>query len=98
KFIGNTHFFPHKEARVAYLVNLLSGHTRKWIRPYINNAMDGGSVPWKDIKEFFGLMRWYFGDLDPKTTADRAIKKLQQGNREYASYHTEFVEHTIELN
>ena len=75
--MGNASLFPNDVTKTAYIINLLQGAARKWIRSIVQKAITTGKDPFKDLTELFDAIRRHFGDPDSKTTADRAIRKLR---------------------
>ena len=79
--------FPDEQSKMRYAFNRLSGLALRQILPHVreNREIDLG-----DLTAFIQLLEAAFGDPDRVATAERIMREIQQKNREFSQYYTEF--------
>ncbi|XJO75554.1 hypothetical protein BDV3_006216 [Batrachochytrium dendrobatidis] len=79
--------FPSDQARVGFMISLLTGPAAEWAMPLLaSNDPVLNSLP-----EFINLFRRQFDDPDRERTAEAKLKNFEQGQRSCADYATEFL-------
>lgn len=87
KFTGNAYQFPDEATKIIYAASYLRGAAALWFEPQLNPQTPNRIETYQAFQE---KIKEAFGDPDEKGTAERRLQHLQQGNRTFTSYFSEF--------
>lgn len=83
-------------AKINTASSYLTGSAKAWARPHMNK--ETGTYAWKTFPEFIKALKAAFDDPDARSTAERKLLSLTQGNRDCSQYHAEFTTHLALLD
>ncbi len=95
KLAGNPELFPNDTVKMQYAFSLFRKDALTWAEPYIQRK---AGYELDDFDEFENAVETAFGDPNPKATAEQKLRELRQGNKEVATYLTEFNSIIAHLN
>ena len=87
KFRADAPTFRDDQHRLSVAVSLLKKSAADIIRPYLGTDR----VDLADVDEFWTVLDRAFDDPDRKGTAERNLRALRQGKKEFAHYFAEFM-------
>src|SRR3954447_15424419 len=96
KINGNIERFPDDNIKISYTYELLQEKALKWAEQYIDKAT--GAFTFGTYTDFKEKITNAWGDLNPKATAEEAIRTLRQGKNDCTTYYTEFTNYVYELD
>jgi hypothetical protein len=86
KLAGNASRFPNAQSRLAYAFSLLKGQAFDQLYPHLTPT--GINLP--DVADLIRILNLAFEDPDRVGTAERELRKLRQGNGDFAGYFAKF--------
>ena len=87
KFRADAPTFRDHQHRLSVAISLLKKGAADIIRPYLRPDR----VDLADVEEFWQVLDRAFDDPDRKGTAERNLRALRQGKKEFAHYFAEFM-------
>jgi hypothetical protein len=86
--------FPNEQSKLQYAFSRLEGATLEQLIHLVKDDR----VNLGDFKAFVTSLEEAYGDPDHVNTAERALAKLRQGNRDFVTYYAEFQRLIADLN
>jgi hypothetical protein len=86
--------FPNEQLKLRYASSRLDGAALEQLIPLVKDD----HVNLQNFKAFVTSLEEAYGDPDHVNTAERALAKLRQGNRDFVAYHAEFQRLIADLN
>jgi hypothetical protein len=78
--------FPDEQSKLRYAFSRLEGATLE----QLIHLVDNDHVDLDNFDAFVTSLEEAYGDPDRANTAERALSKLRQGNRDFVSYYAKF--------
>jgi hypothetical protein len=82
-------------AKIAYAASYLSGSAADWFEPHLDK--NTGKVGFDTYADFAQALKNAYDDPDARTTAERKLHALRQGDRDCSTYHSEFATYATTL-
>lgn len=94
KLRNDAHQYPTPQHQLGYAVGFLRGPAFTQIEPLVK--VDRIDLP--DVAALVRILENAFGDPDREATAEKKIKNIKQGNREFSVYYAEFQRYAADLD
>ncbi len=88
--------YQQDAAKIAYAASYLTGSAADWFEPHLNK--DNGSTDFATYAAFVTALKNAYDDPDARSTAERKLLNLKQGDRDCSAYHAEFATYVTILN